>query len=373
MGKHQKHSKLERRVTGTYATNELAFVGVKCSVIDTLVQEISSALEATYRIAYMDASHDKNSPQPVVETYTFSYAQDRFDSVQKQVFNPYSLRNTFAQYDLVLINGNHFPASKYIVILDSEKEASIEKRLGQIQDVCAFIHMDTEVQVFDCLQEKFPHFASIPNFSIQDSNAIQEFVTAQMSTTIPPVQGLVLAGGKSTRMGKDKSQLHYYDTDQQTRTIGLLESLELPVYLSLSSSDQKDPKIITDSFTGLGPFGAICSAFQKHPNCAWIVLPIDVPFVDAALLEILLSKRDPSKIATAIKGVGKEFPEPLLSIWEPKSYPILLQYLAQGYSCPRKVLINEPVAIYEVADHYIQNINTPEEYTQAIEQLKNSL
>ena len=62
--------------------------------------------------------------------------------------------------------------------------------------------------------------------------------------------------------------------------------------------------------------------------------------------------------------------EPLVTIWEPKSYPILLSYLAQGYSCPRKVLINSEVEIVEVADELICNVNTPEEFEQVKLNLK---
>ena len=86
-------------------------------------------------------------------------------------------------------------------------------------------------------------------------------------------------------------------------------------------------------------------------------------------MKLLLEKRNPSKVATAIKGKGKQFQEPLITIYEPKSYSVLLQYLAQGYSCPRKMLINSEVEIIEVDDSLIRNINTPEEYTEAKKEL----
>jgi molybdopterin-guanine dinucleotide biosynthesis protein A len=86
-------------------------------------------------------------------------------------------------------------------------------------------------------------------------------------------------------------------------------------------------------------------------------------------VKLLLEKRNPAKVATAIKGKGKQFPEPLITIYEPKAYPVLLQYLAQGYSCPRKMLINSEVEIVEVDDELIRNINTPEEYAAAKNEL----
>ena len=65
------------------------------------------------------------------------------------------------------------------------------------------------------------------------------------------------------------------------------------------------------------------------------------------------------------------FPEPLITIWEPKSYPLLLQYLGQGYSCPRKVLINTEVKLVEPPEKKeLFNANHPEEYAAAINELK---
>ena len=96
-----------------------------------------------------------------------------------------------------------------------------------------------------------------------------------------------------------------------------------------------------------------------------MVLATDLPFVNDDIIQLLLRHRNPKKIATAIKGKSKEFVEPLITIYEPKAYPVLLSYLAQGYSCPRKVLINSDVEIIEVDDDLIRNINTPEEYQEA--------
>jgi molybdopterin-guanine dinucleotide biosynthesis protein A len=103
-----------------------------------------------------------------------------------------------------------------------------------------------------------------------------------------------------------------------------------------------------------------------------LVLATDLPFVNKELIALLLQKRNPSKVATAIKGKNKQFVEPLVTIYEPKAYPILLQYLAQGYSCPRKMLINSDVEIVEVEDDLIRNINTPEEFEAAKKELSSS-
>jgi len=170
-------------------------------------------------------------------------------------------------------------------------------------------------------------------------------------------------------MGTNKSDLVYFEKSQKEHVKDLLEYNKLKTYYSVQN-DAGNENEIHDTFLNLGPFGGICSAFQKDPNSAWLVLATDLPFVNDALIQLLLQKRNPSKVATAIKGKNKQFVEPLITIYEPKAYPILLQYLAQGYSCPRKMLINSDVEIVEVDDDFIRNINTPEEFEVAKKELK---
>ncbi|MBP9874846.1 MAG: molybdopterin-guanine dinucleotide biosynthesis protein MobA, partial [Haliscomenobacter sp.] len=80
----------------------------------------------------------------------------------------------------------------------------------------------------------------------------------------------------------------------------------------------------------------------------------------------------PSLMATAFNSPVNNLPEPLIAIWEPRSYPILLQFLAQGYDCPRKALINSPIHLLEAPDpQALENVNTPEEKKSALEKLKN--
>ncbi len=172
-------------------------------------------------------------------------------------------------------------------------------------------------------------------------------------------------------MGTDKGLLAYHGKSQRDFAVEMLNKMNFKTFLSVRK-EQNIKNIITieDTFLGLGPFGAICSAFQHDPNSAWLVLATDLPFVDKKIIQQLLKKRDPSKIATAIKGKGKQFPEPLITIWEPKAYPIMLNYLSQGISCPRKVLINSDIEIVEIDDRYITNVNTPEDFELVNKKLK---
>jgi molybdopterin-guanine dinucleotide biosynthesis protein A len=209
------------------------------------------------------------------------------------------------------------------------------------------------------------------------------------------IKGLILIGGKSTRMGTDKSELNYHGKPQKEFVRDLLVNEGIETFYSVkpfnctstppsagAQGDKKKLSVVSseieksqptqeipDMFENLGPFGGICSAFQKDPNSAWFVLATDLPFVDKRLVKLLLKKRNPTKVATTVKGKRKQFPEPLVTIFEPKAYPIFLHYLAEGNASPRDILIHSDVEIVEVEDALIRNVNTPEEYEATKQEL----
>lgn len=362
MEKHKKHSQLNQRSEGNFAPNEIAILGTKCSIISDLVQNIAEKIKKEVKIAYLDASHNTAVLPPKVDNFTF-HSSGNLDQITATEMNHYNDKIRFSIYDLLFINGNHFQGEQQILILDNEKESSVSKRIDQLQNIQFIIKLNEHSQFFDFLIEKYPNIKNLHCYHISEIDKIGRHVENLIAQKIAPVKGLVLAGGKSLRMGSDKGLLDYHGKSQRDFSFELLQRVHLETFLSVRKEQKIAPgKNIEDVFLGLGPFGAICSAFQSNPNAAWLVLATDLPFVDENILKKLLENRNPSKIATAIKGKNKDFPEPLIGIWEPKSYPILLNYLAQGISCPRKVLINNPVEIIEIEDHFIRNVNTPEEF-----------
>jgi len=364
MGKHQKHAKLKLRDNDNFAPNEISIVGAKCNVISNLVENVSSKL-SKYKLAYFDASHNKNIEITNIETYTFHQKGTANVSLKRGV-NKFNQRVQFSQYDYLFINGNHYQGTKQILILDNEKEDSVKKRLDQLNNIQFVVKLTNESKYFDFLVAHNPQIENLLCYHIDEVEKISKHIENLIKEKIAPIQGVVLAGGKSTRMGSDKGRLNFFGKNQRDVAIEMLEKNHLKTYLSVREEQEISiENKITDKFIGLGPFGAICSAFQENPNVGWLVIATDVPFVTDEVIQLLLKHRNPSKVATTIKGENKEFPEPLITIWEPKSYPLLLNYLAQGYSCPRKVLINSDIEIVEIKDDFIRNINTPEDYKNA--------
>jgi molybdopterin-guanine dinucleotide biosynthesis protein A len=106
------------------------------------------------------------------------------------------------------------------------------------------------------------------------------------------------------------------------------------------------------------------SAFKLLPNVAWLVIACDLPLLDDATLQFLIAQRDESKLATTFQSPFDGLPEPLITIWEPASTSVLQTAAAEGFSCPRKILIrnSDRVKILVPPDaDALMNANTPED------------
>jgi molybdopterin-guanine dinucleotide biosynthesis protein A len=270
--------------------------------------------------------------------------------------------------DLVLVNGNHQQAKAQVVIIDINKRASLQKRVAQLTNVELFLMADNADEIPDFIQEALPNWKGIPVLKLNDDTfQIIEFFKTKLQQAKPILNGLVLAGGKSARMGYDKGAVNWYGKEQRYHMADLLKKHCAEVYISCRDTEQQkeiDAEYLSlpDTFTGLGPYGAILSAFREQPDRAWLVVACDLPLVDENVLQYLADNRGTATIATAYKSLDNDFPEPLITIYEPKSYSALLQYLAQGYSCPRKVLINSNITLLQSPEpDALANVNTPEE------------
>lgn len=376
---HKKHTALTRPTTGNFGRNEWAIVGAPCVNIKLLANDIIQALSPKYKCGYVDASHNDEVISPPGRLAAGAYLE-YVDQQNHHQFNynaalsPAELKQQFSEADIVLVNGNHQQANAQVVIIHPNKFASLQKRMHQLTNVQLILLAEGADDVFDFVKEALPDWQQIPLYRLNETDKIIAFFEDKMQVSKPPLKGLVLAGGKSMRMGHDKGAVNWHGTEQRYHMADVLDGFCSDVYLSCRAEQAQifDTKYQTleDTFTGLGPFGAILSAFRHDPNCAWLIVACDLPLLDTVTLRYLVDNRDVSAVATAYKNEVEGFPEPLITIWEPKAYPRLLNYLSQGYSCPRKVLINSDIKLLQAIDSMaLTNVNTPEELEQVKEQL----
>lgn len=193
--------------------------------------------------------------------------------------------------------------------------------------------------------------------------------------TTPALLGLVLAGGASTRMRRDKATLAYHGRTQLEWACGLLSSVCAATFVSVRPDHRDEPvrarfPQIVDRPPGAGPLAGIVAALQEHPESAWLVLACDLPFLTDATLRHLIDRRDPQRVATAYRSAHDGLPEPLCAIWEPSAREGALAQLASGKSCPRKFLLNANVRLLDLPDtRALDNVNTAAEFDEATKNL----
>lgn len=180
--------------------------------------------------------------------------------------------------------------------------------------------------------------------------------------------GLVLAGGKSTRMGHNKGAIKWHEVEQRYFLADLLSEFCEKVFISIRPEQKSEIKnryqVLYDSYKDLGQYGAILTAFEKYPGKAFLVVACDLPLIDGNAVLNLIKNRDPEKLATAYKSKIDGLPEPLVAIWEAKSRKRLLELLDEGVTCPRKALIKSHENVKLINPSYSEltmNVNTPEE------------
>lgn len=184
----------------------------------------------------------------------------------------------------------------------------------------------------------------------------------------PKLFGLVLSGGKSTRMGNDKGLIAYHGIPQREYSYQLLATACDKAFFSIRSEQEEEldtnSNYVIDNNEYRGPLNGILSAHKNHPNVAWLVLACDLPLLNQGALNKLVLQRDETKVATAYATKESQLPEPLVAIWEPQGLQKAIDYMkTAGGSCPRKFLINSDVKIiFSDNEEVLYNANSLSEY-----------
>jgi molybdopterin-guanine dinucleotide biosynthesis protein A len=184
----------------------------------------------------------------------------------------------------------------------------------------------------------------------------------------PALQGLVLAGGRSSRMGTDKAAVRFAGRTLLGRAVTQLRGVVAHVYVS-SRADQEGSDIrapytvIADQATGIGPAAGLLAAHELFPDVAWLVLAVDMPLVTSLELTQLVRARDASAAATAWRSPADGKPEPLCAIYEPATLAALALQVEQGGSSSLRRWLEGAAVKYlpAASSELLRSANTPAE------------
>lgn len=173
-----------------------------------------------------------------------------------------------------------------------------------------------------------------------------------------PLTGFVLAGGKSTRMGRDKAALDWHGRTLLEHMVGLLSEAADQVHVV--GRDQ-----LPDRLPGLGPLSGIATALEFTSTDANLVIAVDLPHLTKDFLKYLRSKVENSSHPLVACKIESAFPL-CLGIWRPMLPEILKllnarQLSVRGLieSVGTEVISDEELHAAGFSASMFKNLNTP--------------
>lgn len=203
----------------------------------------------------------------------------------------------------------------------------------------------------------------------QATRAAESISTRQ---TLPVLHGLVLSGGASTRMGRDKALLDRYGQPQLQATFDLLRQHVQSCFVSLQNDQRTEPVRaalpgIVDGVEGAGPAAGLLAAHAVYPQAAWLVLACDLPQLQASTMEGLIRARDGIHAAFAYRSAVDGFPEPLCAVWEPAALQCLSHRAQSAQYGLRDVLRSVDTLLLPAPEAgELDNANTMQEWQRLV-------
>jgi molybdopterin-guanine dinucleotide biosynthesis protein A len=187
------------------------------------------------------------------------------------------------------------------------------------------------------------------------------------------ITGVLLAGGKSLRMGHDKARIEIGGQPLLSRSLDLLCRYFTTVLIAGDRPDVARPGIpaIPDIYPG-SALGGLYTGLQSAQT-EWIfVAPCDMPYPDPKILELLLKQRDGADAVVPRTPHGYE---PVFALYHKNCLPHMEAMLQQGqyriYDFYQRIKVNyldwqQMPAGWERS---LLNINTPEQLEQLQKEL----
>jgi molybdopterin-guanine dinucleotide biosynthesis protein A len=199
------------------------------------------------------------------------------------------------------------------------------------------------------------------------------------------VGGYVLAGGGSTRFGRDKALVEFAGKPMLARMLGVVDYAlsrgELACRTLVIGAAEKYGTLwatcLEDQWPGEGPLGGIVTALlhtrEDEPECDWnLILSCDMPFLTADWLAFLVGRAVKSD-AQVVLAHSEHGPEPLCACWRTDSVEILqaafergVRKVTEGISLLRAEVLDErDWKRFDSAGRLFWNMNTAADYEEA--------
>lgn len=189
-----------------------------------------------------------------------------------------------------------------------------------------------------------------------------------MAEDSPGPLGVVLAGGASTRFGRDKATFELAGERLVDRAVRLLREADLEVVVADAGRDLVPAVSSIPDGPGSGPAAGLLGVRAAHPDRPLVALACDLPGVPAALLRHLATMRPEADLVVP-RHDGRL--QPLCARWGPRALATLrqrvessrlaLHELAEHPDLEVAVLDPEVLTPFGPPDRLFHNLNAPED------------
>ena len=183
---------------------------------------------------------------------------------------------------------------------------------------------------------------------------------------------IILAGGKSSRMGEDKALLEYngkYFIEKIADTLSFFDEkiVARGDNSNLVEITGTDWKVIPDIYPDHGPMGGLHAALKECESEAMFVVTCDMPLITESLIKKICNELKANDAVIAVSDDGKY--HPLCGIYRKNLYKYMEECLNQDQNRIMTVLKKYPVKYMDLdkeESEQLVNVNTKEEYMQLI-------
>jgi molybdopterin-guanine dinucleotide biosynthesis protein A len=178
------------------------------------------------------------------------------------------------------------------------------------------------------------------------------------------ITGIILAGGKSSRMGNDKGLLQFQEKSFLERSIEALKPIvsEIIIVSNNKEHDVLGTKRVEDIFKDAGPLAGVYTGLKHSKNQKNIVLSCDIPLINTETLQLLLQEKEVSEIIQ-LESQGKAMP--LIAMYTKSCENIFYDLLQKGERRLR-FAVNQckvkTIRLQVEKDKFVTNINTKEQF-----------
>ncbi|REA57509.1 molybdenum cofactor guanylyltransferase [Dyadobacter luteus] len=187
--------------------------------------------------------------------------------------------------------------------------------------------------------------------------------------------GLVVGGGESQRMGKDKAFLTYYEKPQCFHLTDLLKNEPALCEQVFISCNEKQQHLIPAAYQPLpdktayksnGPIASLLTAFEKYPGNDFLIVGCDYPLLSIRELRSFLNTIRRESIAATFYNNENKY-EPLIGWYSAQCAPLLMQFYREGNRSLQHFLRQNNAEKYVPEQlETMKSADTPEDYERIL-------